>query len=65
MIFKNSVFKNPKNFDLGLVIQKLINEKNVEHIEMSHRFYEMGNLSSFKTLDQILIKNNIKSLWDE
>ena len=67
MIFKKDVFNKQKSedFDLEIIIKRLIIENNIKYTEVKHKFYEMGNLSSFKTLDQMLINNNIKDLWNE
>lgn len=67
MIFKKDVFKKQKSedFDLEIIIKQLIIENNIKYTEVKYKFYEMGNLSSFKILDQMLINNNIKALWNE
>ncbi len=67
LIFKKSAFYNLDNeyVDLDKIIKRLIDKKSVYHLKVLKRFYEMGNIKSYKTLDNLLKHKKLEQLWDE
>ena len=64
---KKSAFYNLENeyVDLDKIIKRLIDKKSVYHLKVLKRFYEMGNIKSYKTLDNLLKHKKLEQLWDE